>query len=96
MIKKRIKNLRDFIGSVGKKDFQSFEEFKESAIIWWMGLLALCLVITVLATISLGRIPERIRVGQVAHKDIKGDRNYEIVDEEATEKFRQEAISGVL
>ncbi len=66
-----------------------------SAFLWFL-VAAFAALITFLTTFSLQTIPTRIQVGQIASRDIKADRNYEIVDQEATDKFREEAKASVL
>lgn len=64
--------------------------------LWWAALVAFALVATLLATMSFQQIPTNLREGMIASHNIKADRNYEIVDAEATQKFKDEALSGVL
>jgi putative nucleotidyltransferase with HDIG domain len=53
-------------------------------------------VIAFLTKFSLGGIPSGMEEGSIASRDIKADRNYEIVDKEATSKLKQEAVSKVV
>ena len=69
--------------------------FKNSASMGWFGFVSLCAVVSALLTVTLSTIPQNIEVGQVAKRDIKAARNYEIVDQEATDKFQQEALKNV-
>lgn len=62
----------------------------------WIAVIFLAAVATFVTTLSFQTIPSRIQVGQIAPRDIKADRNYEIVDVEASEKFRKEAMESVL
>ncbi len=62
----------------------------------WIAVVFLAAVATFVTTLSFQTIPSRIQVGQIASRDIKADRNYEIVDVEASEKFRKEAMESVL
>lgn len=62
----------------------------------WFAIVLLALAITSLTTISFQQIPSQVHVGQIAARDIKADRNYEIVDKEATQKIRDEAMASVL
>ena len=41
-------------------------------------------------------IPKALEEGAIATRDIKADRNYEIVDEETTKKLKEDATAGVL
>ena len=58
-------------------------------------ILVLGFSLTLLMTLYLNPIPQGITVGSLALKDIKADRNYEIVDERTTEALRQEAAAAV-
>ncbi|MBI2083155.1 MAG: HDIG domain-containing protein [Deltaproteobacteria bacterium] len=60
-------------------------------------LLAIFAALASLAmNFSWGRYPSGIRAGAIASRDIRADRDYEIIDEEATEKLRQEKLRGIL
>lgn len=96
MSDKSIKNFSDFLGKVDRTDFESFSAFLRSSLFGWICLLILSVLVTMIAIISIQRIPDEIKEGQIAPHNIKADRNYEIVDEEATAKFRAEAQMGVL
>lgn len=61
----------------------------------WLLFILLTFLTTVLISYRGSKIPAEIKTGQIAPYDIKADRNYEIVDEEATAKFRTEAIQSV-
>lgn len=58
-------------------------------------ILVLGFSLTLLMTLYLSPIPQGITAGSLALKDIKADRNYEIVDEKTTEALRQEAAGVV-
>jgi hypothetical protein len=62
----------------------------------WLSVVALAVVVTLVTTLSFQTMPTRIQEGQIASRDIKADRNYEVVDEEASKKFRDEAVAAVL
>lgn len=62
----------------------------------WLSVVLFAALIAFVTTFSFQTIPTKIQVGQIASRDIKADRNYEIVDEEASRKFKEEAISSVL
>ncbi len=64
----------------------------------WMrsvAVMLLALIIAMLTTLSVERVPKELEVGAIATRDIKADRGYEIVDEEATQRFRDEAAAAV-
>jgi len=91
--------VKRFIGSLRKAVARSGDELSELAstrAFSWFAIMLLAAAITVVTTISFERIPTRISVGQVAPRDIKSDRNYEILDAEATDKLRDEAMQSVL
>jgi putative nucleotidyltransferase with HDIG domain len=96
MPERAIRHFRDFIGRVRSSDFQSLPRFLHSTAFSWLMLFVLTAVVAYLTSMSLQHIPPELKEGMIAARDIKADRNYEIVDEEATAKFRDEAAAGVL
>jgi putative nucleotidyltransferase with HDIG domain len=58
--------------------------------------LLLVLSISLILSFYVETLPGSVQVGKVAPKDIKADRNYEIIDVQATEANRQEAFRSVL
>lgn len=60
------------------------------------GIVSFSLVISLLMNVSWGELPSDVLVGRIARQDIRADKGYEIVDEEATEKLREGALEGVL
>lgn len=60
-----------------------------------VGIAVVALVVTVLTTMTIENLPEELEEGRIATRDIKADRNYEIIDEEATAAFREEAAKSV-
>jgi len=72
------------------------EALSDSRAFLYGAVISLAALISLVTTISFQTIPTRIQVGQIASRDIKADRNYEIVDEEASRKFREEAMGSVL
>lgn len=61
----------------------------------WAAVLLLAIVTVLLTTVSFEQIPVNLKEGMIAARNIKADRNYEIVDEEATQKFRDEAMGAI-
>lgn len=61
----------------------------------FVGVVLLSLLITMITTISRQILPDQLEVGAIASRAIKADRNYEIVDHEATEGFRKEAADAI-
>ncbi len=86
----------DIFGRVSRGDFSSWFALKNSPFIGWLAFILLCAAITFLMTFSVGDIPEDIRVSTIAQRDIRADRNYEVVDTEATNKFVNDAVAEVL
>ncbi|HPQ80846.1 MAG TPA: HDIG domain-containing protein [bacterium] len=62
----------------------------------WIAVVLLAFAVAFLSTMSFQQIPPNLREGAIAARNIKADRNYEIVDEEATDKFRRDAKAAVL
>src|SRR3989338_3979026 len=93
---KHPKTIFDFFGKIRTSDFSDFTHFKTSAAASWLGFGFLCLVISLLINYSSTILPKKVEVGMIAVRDIKADRNYEVVDEEATDQFRKEAMQNVL
>jgi len=61
----------------------------------WLLFILLALVTTILISYRGGKIPAVIEAGRIAPYDIKSDRDYEIIDDEATAKFKAEALQNV-
>lgn len=92
----RTNTFKDFIGKISRSDFASLSVFLNSSMVMWLGFLLLVAVTTLVLTVSLQRIPTNLKEGMIAARNIKANHNYEIVDEEATQKFREEATSGIV
>ncbi|PIR16736.1 MAG: hypothetical protein COV46_07160 [Deltaproteobacteria bacterium CG11_big_fil_rev_8_21_14_0_20_49_13] len=93
--KRAHRNFSDVFGRIGQSDFVSWTAFKVSPILGWIGFIILCTVITFLMTFSITYIPDEVISGAISQNDIRADRNYDIVDTEATNKFKEEALKGV-
>jgi putative nucleotidyltransferase with HDIG domain len=66
-----------------------------------MGAAALALVsfsflLSLLMNLSWGELPSGIEIGKIARQDIRADKDYEILDEEATERLRKEALANLV
>lgn len=92
----RVKKLRDFFGLPKREDFSSWSTFVRSPVATWLSILVFAMVAAFVTTFSVQRIPKTIEEGAIATRDIKADRNYEIVDQESTNKLKQEATEQVL
>lgn len=62
----------------------------------WVLALVFATLATILTTMSLQRIPFNLEVAAIATRNIKADHNYEIVDDEATQKFKEDSTSSIL
>ncbi len=60
------------------------------------GLLIFAAVTTLAMTVSWSDLPSDASLGRIARQDIRADKDYEIYDEESSEKLRQEARESVL
>lgn len=59
------------------------------------GILLFSFLMALLMTLTWGDIPADAVVGKIARQDIRADKDYEIVDEEATSKLEERALSDV-
>jgi len=96
MSEKASKRFRDFIGRVKRSDFKTSAAFLHSPVFSWLLMVALAGGVALLTSVSLQYIPATLEEGMIVARNIKADRNYEIVDVEATKKIRDEASAGVL
>lgn len=85
------RNVSLWLGNVPKK----VGEVPSTKVVQWLLFILLVLVTTALISYRGGKLPAEIKVGQIAPYDIKADRDYEIVDQEATAKSRAEALQNV-
>ncbi len=92
----RVKKLRDFFGIPRRDDFTSLSTFIQSPTMTWLIILVFAILITFITTVSFQRVPKGLEEGMIATRDIKADRNYEIIDEEMTAKLKQDAAGTVL
>lgn len=96
MPERPVKNLKSCFTRFKRKAFEAFETFSNTRSFSWIALVALAVIITSLITLSPQKIPGDLSEGSIAARNIKADRNYEIIDEEVTNALRKEAIQGVL
>lgn len=65
------------------------------SLVWsWAGFVLLVACITVLMTVTFSNIPTRVNIGQVMTHDIRADRNYSIIDSDATTRLRDDAANS--
>ena len=93
--KRAHRTFGDIFGRVSFSDFAAWKIFVGSSMFGWLAFVVLCVVITCVMTLSVSRIPKRIVVGSIAQHDIRADRDYEIVDTDATNKFKEVAVDAV-
>lgn len=77
---------------------KTIENWVRRHVFWFQvgGVVTVSLILALLMNLSWGAIPSRTEIGRIAVQDIRADKDYEIVDHEATEKLRQDAKAGVL
>ena len=59
-------------------------------------LFLFSLALAVMVNFSWQELPSSVDEGEIATHDIRADNDYEIIDKEATEKSREEVMSGIL
>ena len=91
-----VTSIRDLWGKLTRGEMGKFSAFVESRAFGWIAVLLLAFAAAFLSTMSFQQIPPNLREGVIASRNIKADRSYEIVDEESTQKFRDEARAAVL
>jgi hypothetical protein len=85
------KKVSSVLGSVPKKA----SAMPATKVVQWLLFILLSLLTTAIISYRVGKMPTNIKVSQIAPYDIKADHDYEIVDEEATAKFKAEALQNV-
>lgn len=96
MPEKIIKGVEKIVSKLKRGEYEHFPQLFHSKKFAWVLLIVLALTISFLATMSIQQIPLHLQEGMIASRDIKADRNYEIVDKEATDKFKTEAIASII
>ncbi len=96
MSERILNSLRTAISAWASRAGEFIRAVSSTSFFSWFSIALLAVAITSLTTISFQQIPSQVNVGQIAARDIKADRNYEIVDKEATQKIRDEAMASVL
>lgn len=90
------KSVKAILGGFRRSDFTSPSKFFGSAFFAWFTFVLLATGISFILSFHIETLPSNFQTGKVAPKDIKADRNYEIVDIQATETNRQDAFESVL
>lgn len=94
-MKKNINKFREWSSSFFRRKKEGEKDDSSKRVISWIVFIIFTFLTTLLISYRGGKIPTVMKVGQIAPYDIKADRDYEIVDEEATAKFRAEALKNV-
>lgn len=96
MPKSIIKGILSITDKFKRKELEVIDRLLDFKWIRFVAVALLSLLVTSFTTLSVQSLPDEMEEGAVATRDIKADRNYEIIDREATDKARQEAIETVL
>ncbi len=88
--------FRSLLFGFHRKDFRSLGAFVHSRFFSWLLFLLLVMVLSFILSFQVQVLPSNIQVGRIAPKSIKADRNYEIVDSQATKANREAAYANVL
>ncbi|PJA21454.1 MAG: hypothetical protein COX62_02405, partial [Deltaproteobacteria bacterium CG_4_10_14_0_2_um_filter_43_8] len=99
-----MKKIQEFLNSLiqlpsqaKKKSERGFLDYYfQYPLVKWCAVLCLGMAITFITTFSFQSIPKTLQLGSIATQDFKADRSYEIVDEDATKKLRDEARAAVI
>lgn len=94
MVRQKIKGLKDSISSWLGRMPEKAQTIPGTKAVQWLLFILLALLTTMLVSYRAGKIPSVIVAGQIAPYDIKADRDYKIIDEEATAKFKTEALQN--
>jgi putative nucleotidyltransferase with HDIG domain len=93
---RKSRSVKSLLWNVHKSDFTSWGNFFRSAVFGWFTFILLVTGISLILSFRIDYLPPDIQVGRVAPKDIKSDRNYEIIDVYNTEANRQAAYKSLL
>ena len=88
--------VSEYFGHFRKEDLSSWRQFFHSTFFGWILFFAFVVVLTLLMSVVVDSLPSQVVKGTIAPKDIWANKDYEIVDTEATEGLRQEARQTVL
>lgn len=61
-----------------------------------LSLVGFSFLLGVVMNVTWGDIPATAQLGRIARQDIRADKDYDIVDEEATDRLKEEAAASVL
>lgn len=93
--KRKINNVAKKVGTMLGTVPKKASEMPGTKAVQWLLFILLVFLTTALISYRGGKLPTIIKTGQIAPYDIKADRDYEIIDEEATAKFKAEALQNV-
>jgi len=90
------KKLTSYFGAFHKEDFLSWRRFYHSAFFNWFLFIVFTLAISFLMNVVVDSLPTQVVGGSIAPDDIWADRDYQILEAEATNAIRQEARQTIL
>lgn len=73
-----------------------FQVVMSSRPLAWLAVVLLAMIVSLVSTMSLQHIPAYMQEGMIAPRDIKADRSYEVVDEEATDALKLESLNSIM
>lgn len=87
--------MRDRLSASIRDGFAVLQGLRVLRVLRWWPFIAMATLLSWLMGLTIGNIPDQIMVGAVAPYDIRADRQYVLVNEEATEKARAEGVKTV-
>lgn len=87
--------MRDRLPASIREGIAAVQGLRALRVLRWWPFIAMAVLLSWLMGLTIGNIPDQIAVGAVAPYDIRADRQYIIVNEEATEKARAEGGKAV-
>ena len=81
----------------GEQVRKRIESFAREHLSWSaaIGIFTFSLLMALLMNFSWEELPTDIEVGRIARQDIRADKDYDILDEEATAKLREQALASL-
>lgn len=95
MPKRLLKTASAAADRVKRNELPRLERLISARWVAIVSVVVMSLVLAMLTTMSVQHLPSKLREGAIASRDIKADRNYEIIDDEATEMSREDAAKAV-
>ncbi|MDO8462033.1 MAG: HDIG domain-containing protein [Deltaproteobacteria bacterium] len=88
--------LNHILGKLEWADLKQWDRFKQSRLAGWALFLCLSLAVSLVINGHWGQLPTEVKVGSIAMRDIRADRDYLIVDQEETSKIREGLMQNIL